>query len=74
MTDRLETEQIKRIIEAALLATDEPLTIERLEKLFVRGELEVEQQRAQIREALRVVEAEAENHGYELKRVASGYV
>ena len=73
MSDRLETVQIKRIIEAALLATEEPLTVERLVKLFVRGELEVEQERAQIREALKIVETEARDHGYELKRVASGY-
>ena len=73
MSDRLETDQIKRIIEAALLATEEPLTVERLVKLFVRGELEVEQARAQIREALKIVETEARDHGYELKRVASGY-
>ena len=73
MSDRLETDQIKRIIEAALLATEEPLTVERLVKLFVRGELEVEQARVQIREALKIVETEARDHGYELKRVASGY-
>ncbi len=73
MSDRLETDQIKRIIEAALLATDEPLTVERLVKLFARGELEVEQERAQIRAALKVAETEARGHGYELKRVASGY-
>lgn len=73
MSDRLETDQLKRIIEAALLATDEPLTIERLVKLFRRGELEGEQERAQIRAALKVVETEARGHGYELKRVASGY-
>lgn len=73
MSDRLDTDQIKRIIEAALLATDEPLTVERLVKLFGRGELEVEQERAQIRAALKVAETEARGHGYELKRVASGY-
>ncbi|MCZ6643516.1 MAG: SMC-Scp complex subunit ScpB [Gammaproteobacteria bacterium] len=73
MSDRLETEQIKRIIEAALLATDEPLTVERLAKLFARGELEADQGRGQIREALKIVEADAQGHGYELKRVASGY-
>ena len=73
MPDRLETEQIKRIIEAALLATDEPLTVDRLVKLFAKGELDVDQERAQIRETLKVVETEARNHGFELKRVASGY-
>ena len=73
MPDRLETEQIKRIIEAALLATDEPLTVDRLVKLFAKGELDVDQERAQIREMLKVVETEARNHGFELKRVASGY-
>ncbi|MCZ6618540.1 MAG: SMC-Scp complex subunit ScpB [Gammaproteobacteria bacterium] len=73
MSDRLEDEQIKRIIEAALLATDEPLAVDRLVKLFARGELEVEQARTRIREALKIIETDAMNHGYELKRVASGY-
>ena len=73
MSEGLELEQIKRIVEAALLATEEPLTVDRLVKLFARGELEVEQKRTRIREALKAIEADVQGHGYELKRVASGY-
>jgi len=73
MSEGLELEQIKRIVEAALLATEEPLTLERLVKVFARGELEVEQERTRIREALKAIEADVQGHGYELKRVASGY-
>ncbi len=73
MPHRLEIDQIKRVIEAALLATEAPLTIERLVKLFTRGELEAEQESQHIRDALKAIETDAQDHGYELKRVASGY-
>jgi segregation and condensation protein B len=69
----LETDQLKRIVEAALVAADEPLGVDRLAKLFAPGELDADEGRAQIRAALDVLGAEAEGRGYELKRVASGY-
>ncbi len=64
---------IKRIVEAALLAADEPLGIDRLHGAFAPGELPDEAPREAIRAALEALEADAQSHGYELVRVASGY-
>lgn len=65
--------QVRQIIDAALLAADEPLTVDRLHKLFGSDELDADDPRGQLREALQELEAAAEGRGYELKRVASGY-
>jgi segregation and condensation protein B len=65
--------KLKQIVEAALMAADEPLSIDQLVRLFAHGELDSEAGRAQIRDTLALLEAEAEGRGYELKRVASGY-
>ena len=64
---------VKRIVEAALMAAQEPLSVDRLFKLFHRGELHSEQGRQQIREALQELRQEAAGRGWELKQVASGY-
>ncbi len=69
----MEAEQIRRIVEAALLASDGPLTVANLVKLFAPGELDEEGASKQIREALKTLEADAAERGVELKRVASGY-
>ena len=69
----MNAEQIKRIVEAALLAADEPLSAERLANVFAQGELPAESPRGAVREALDAINAEAEGHGYELARVASGF-
>ncbi len=65
--------QLRKIVEAALLAADGPLTVDQLLKLFRPGEVDEESVRGQVREVLKVLEAEAADRGYELKRVASGY-
>jgi segregation and condensation protein B len=65
----LEPTQIKRIVEAALMCADEPLPIERLTKVFRRGEAN----RDLIRAAIDELEQDCAGRGYELKRVASGY-
>ena len=69
----MEPDKLKQIIEAALLAADEPLTVEQLAKLFKSGEVDGETIRADIREILAVLEEESAGRGYEVKRVASGY-
>ncbi len=69
----MEAEQIRRIVEAALLASDGPLTVANLVKLFAPGELDEEGASKQIREALKALEADTAERGVELKRVASGY-
>ncbi len=65
--------KLRQIIEAALLAADEPLSLDRLARLFVHGELDSEEGRAQLRSTLEELEADTIGRGYELVRVASGY-
>jgi len=69
----LDANQIRSIVEAALLAADDALTLDRLFKLFVPGELADEGGRTQVREALTELTAACEGRGFELKKVASGY-
>ena len=69
----IDSEKLKAILEAALLAADEPLTVDQFTKLFRDGELDTENLRSDIREALKLLETEVEGRGYELIRVASGY-
>jgi segregation and condensation protein B len=73
MVDRVDTENLKAIIDGALLAAGEPLSVDRLAKLFKLGELDPKEGRNHIREALKTLEAEAQGRGYLLRRVASGY-
>jgi segregation and condensation protein B len=73
MADLIDDDKLRSIIDGALLAAGEPVSVDRLVKMFVRGELHPDQGRAQIRECLNQLEALAEGRGYQLKRVASGY-
>ncbi|MEM8767000.1 MAG: SMC-Scp complex subunit ScpB [Pseudomonadota bacterium] len=66
-------EKLKQIVEAALLAAHEPVTLDQLVKLFKASEIDKDTIRADLREALKALETEAENRGYELARVASGF-
>lgn len=69
----MQAEQIQRIVEAALLAADEPVTIDRLVKLFAAGELPEQTPRGAVREAIDRIGEQCEDRGYELARVASGF-
>ena len=69
----LTVEKIKHIVEAALLASDEPLSVDQVCKLFRSDEIEEENARSIIREVLQTIEKECEDRGYELVRVSSGY-
>ena len=71
--ERVDVGKLKQIVEGALMAADGPLSVERLLKLFRRGELDPAQGRQQISRALRELDEEAAGRGYELKRVASGF-
>jgi len=73
MSQLIDGDKLKQILDAALLAADEPLTVERMAKLFTHGELDSAEGREQIRETLKQLEIDAQGRGYELKRVASGY-
>lgn len=67
----MDIQKLKRIVEGALLAAHQPLTIEQLERLFAEGE--ARPTRAELREALGLIEAECEGRGFELREVASGW-
>ena len=73
MNEQLDAGQLKRIIEAALMAAAEPLSVNRMAGLFRPGELDPQAGRKQIRDILATLGEEAEGRGYELKQVASGY-
>lgn len=64
---------IKRVVEAALMAADGPLTVANLSALFQKGELDAENGTKQIRTAIKTLQEECAERGVELKRVASGF-
>ena len=64
-------EQIKKIVEAALMAVDKPLTLVHLHALFANEEEPVE--RPQVKDALNELQADYENRGVSVVEVASGY-
>jgi segregation and condensation protein B len=69
----VEPDKLKQVVEAALLAADEPLSVDQLAKLFRPSEVDTDTIRADLREALKVLTEETEGRGYELAQVASGY-
>ena len=71
--DPVDAAQLKQIVEGALMAADEPLSVDRLVRLFKPGELDPVDGRDRIRGVLRELGEEAEGRGYELKHVASGF-
>ena len=73
MVDRVDADKLRAIVDGALLAAGEPLSVDRLAKLFKLGELDPKEGRNQIREALKSLEVDAQGRGYMLRRVASGY-
>jgi len=67
----METKQVKRIVEAALLASEQPLNIDQLSKLFAGDEERATHE--QIKEVIAQLEEEDTDRGFELVRVANGY-
>lgn len=70
-SNELTQEQIKNILEAALLAADHPLTIDHLMRLF-EGDQHVPE-REQIKTCIEALQADCQSRGVELTKVASGY-
>jgi segregation and condensation protein B len=66
----MQIEQLKPIIEAALMAASQPLTVAQLGELFVE---EDEVDRAQIAMALEQLAEDCQGRGVELREVASGF-
>ena len=69
----LEQTDIRRIVEAAVLASPEPVSVQRLLRLFAPGELPEGNPRQAVKSALAEIEYDLEGRGYRLKQVASGY-
>ena len=68
----LDAERIGHVIEAALLVAGEPLSEDRLLRLFAKDELPPNGREA-LRAALASLESSTAGHAYEIVRVASGY-
>ena len=64
---------IAQIVEAALLASEGPLTVDNLFRLFALGELDEEDGRKQIRTALETLQDACDDRGVTLQKVSSGY-
>ncbi len=63
-------EQLKSILEAALLAAGKTLSLEQISRMFAEGG---EPDRESLRDALDALQKDYEGRGMELKQVASGY-
>ncbi len=66
----MENEKLSNIIEAALFAAGEPLSIERLQRLFEEDE---QPSKGQINTVLEQLREHCEGRGIELREVASGF-
>ena len=69
----IHTDQAERIVEAALLAADGPVSILRLANLFAAEDLGERTAHALVRDALDALGRRTVGRGFELVRVASGY-
>lgn len=69
----MEADEIKKVVEGALMAAGEPLTVERIVALFEADDDAIAQVRAGVRDALKALTEESEGRGFELHRVGSGY-
>lgn len=70
-TNELSSQQIKNILEAALLAADHPLSIDHCMKLF-EGDMQVPE-RSVIKTCIEELQTDCKERGVELVKVASGF-
>lgn len=66
----MESSQLKKILEGALLAAGKPLPLERIENLFSEHD---RPERDALQAALEEIGADCQERGFELKKVASGW-
>ncbi|HEY8328679.1 MAG TPA: SMC-Scp complex subunit ScpB [Rhodanobacter sp.] len=66
----MQIEQLKPIIEAALLASTQPMTVQQLGELFSEAD---DVNREQIAKVLEALAGDCDGRGIELKEVASGF-
>lgn len=67
----MEPNQLKNIIEAALLAAEAPLTVEQMMRMF--EETPEPPSKDDVKKVIEEIEQECAEKGYELKKVASGF-
>jgi segregation and condensation protein B len=68
----MSTDRIKRVVEAALMVADGPLSLDRLQALFA-PELGLQVEKDDLRAALDALREQYREHGVELREVASGW-
>lgn len=61
--------RLKQIIEGAILAAEQPLSLDRLSQLFEKDP----PGRSEIREVIEQIKEDCEGRGFELRQIASGY-
>jgi segregation and condensation protein B len=74
----MEQQHIRQIIESALLAYGQPLSVEKLQTLFVEDLAEESEaasipEKSEIKQALDDIAQSCEGRGFELKKVSSGW-
>ena len=65
----MENLPLKQIIEGAIMASEQPLSVDQMMQQFEKNAPE----RSEVRAVLKEIEEECAERGYELKQVASGY-
>jgi len=66
----MQTDKLKKILEAILISSDKPLSVEKLLGFFETEDLV---NRNDVKEALKDLQAAYESHGFELVETASGF-
>ncbi|WP_407681282.1 SMC-Scp complex subunit ScpB [Pseudidiomarina planktonica] len=65
----MHDQQLKQVIEAALFAADEPLSVDQLKELLAAQQVS----KAKIQTTLSALQQDYQNRGVQLQQVASGY-
>lgn len=69
-TGEMSNDMLKPIVEGAILACAEPLTLERIQGLF---DVKSMPEKSQLREVLKAIQVDSQDRGFELVEVASGW-
>ena len=70
LVNKSEADELKNIIEAAIMVSDEPITVDRLIGMFTDA---TKPERSTVNELLLELQLEYANRGFELKRIDKGY-
>ena len=70
LVNKSEPDELKNIIEAAIMVSEEPITVDRLIGMFTD---ETKPERSTVNDLLMELEQEYANRGFELKRIEKGY-